>query len=153
MEPHAATRQRTPDRPISVVIADDHTLFAEALALTLRSDPRFEVLGLAENGRQAVDLAASLHPDVVLMDLHMPVMDGIEATRRLRLASPRSHVVVVTASTSPEDGARARAAGARAYIRKWSSSEELREAVVEATADADPFRGRWTVSRRILRSA
>jgi DNA-binding NarL/FixJ family response regulator len=149
MEPHAAA----PDRPISVVIADDHTLFAEALALSLRSDPRFEVLGLAENGRQAVDLAASTNPDVVLMDLHMPVMDGIEATRRLSLASPRSRVVVVTASTSPADGARARAAGACAYIRKWSSSDELRDAVLEAAAAADPFRGRWTVSRRLLRTA
>jgi DNA-binding NarL/FixJ family response regulator len=149
MEPPAPVT----DRPITVVIADDHTLFAEALALALRSDPRFEVLGLAANGREAIDLAASVSPDVVLMDLHMPVMDGIEATRRLRLASPRSRVVVVTASTSPEDGARARAAGARAYIRKWSSSDELREAVVEAAADADPFRGRWTVSLRLLRSA
>ena len=149
MEPHAAP----PHQPIRVVIADDHTLFAEALALALKSDPRFDVVGLAENGRDAVELASSQQPDVVLMDLHMPVMDGIEATRRLRLASPRSRVVVVTASTSPEDGARARAAGACAYIRKWSSSDELRVAVVEAAADADPFRGRWTVSRRLLRSA
>jgi DNA-binding NarL/FixJ family response regulator len=153
MEPRATAPQRNGNRPIRVVIADDHTLFAEALALALRSDPRFEVLGLAENGLQAVDLASSLEPDVVLMDLHMPVMDGIEATRRIRVGSPRSHVVVVTASTSPEDGVRARAAGACAYIRKWSSSEELRDAVVEAAADADPFRGRWTVSGRLLRTA
>ena len=146
MEPHAAA----PSRPIRVVIADDHTLFAEALALALRSDDRFDVVGLAENGREAVDLAASLEPDVVLMDLHMPVMDGIEATRRLRRAAPATSIVVVTASTSPEDGARARAAGARAYIRKWSSSDELRDAVVEAAADASPFRGRWTVSPRLL---
>jgi DNA-binding NarL/FixJ family response regulator len=140
---------------IRVVIADDHTLFAEALALALRSDPRFDVVGLAENGREAVQLAASLQPDVVLMDLHMPVMDGIEATRRLQLASPRSRVVVVTASTSPEDGVRARAAGACAYIRKWASSEDLREAVVEATADRVPSRNPWTtgISRAILRSA
>jgi DNA-binding NarL/FixJ family response regulator len=142
-----------PEGPITVVIADDHTLFAEALALALRSDPRFEVLGLAANGREAVDLAASVQPDVVLMDLHMPVMDGIEATRRVRSASPQSHVIVVTASTSPEDNARARAAGARAYIRKWSSSDELREKVLEAAADARPFRGRWPVSLRLLRSA
>jgi CheY-like chemotaxis protein len=80
-------------------------------------------------------------------------MDGIEATRRVRTASPQSHVIVVTASTSPEDNARARAAGARAYIRKWSSSDELREAVLEAAADAHPFRGRWSVSLRLLRSA
>jgi DNA-binding NarL/FixJ family response regulator len=149
MEPQTATR------PIRVVIADDHTLFAEALALTLRTDPRFDVVGLAENGRKAVELASSLQPDVVLMDLHMPVMDGIEATERLRFAAPRSRVVVVTASTSAEDGARARAAGACAYIRKWASSDDLREAVVEATADVIPFRNRRSMSMSglILRSA
>jgi DNA-binding NarL/FixJ family response regulator len=145
----------TTGRGIRVLIADDHTLFAEALALALRSDPRFDVVGLAENGREAVDLASSVQPDVVLMDLHMPVMDGMEATRRLKFASPRSRVVVVTASTSPEDGTRARAAGACAYIRKWASSEELREAVVEAAADRVPFRDQWStgMSRLILRSA
>jgi DNA-binding NarL/FixJ family response regulator len=147
------------DRVIRVLIADDHTLFAETLALALRHDPRFAVVGLAQNGRQAVDLGSSLQPDVVLMDLHMPVLDGIEATRLLRIASPRSRVVVVTASTSPEDGARARAAGACAYIRKWASAEDLRDAVVEATveatADPPPFRNRWStgMTRLILRSA
>jgi DNA-binding NarL/FixJ family response regulator len=155
MDPHSTPSVVAGNRPISVVIADDHTLFAEALALALRADPRFDVVGLAENGREAVHLASSLQPDVVLMDLHMPVMDGVEATRRLKLASPRSRVVVVTASTSPEDGVRARAAGACAYIRKWASSEDLREAVVEATADQLPFRNPWTtgMSRAILRSA
>jgi DNA-binding NarL/FixJ family response regulator len=150
MKPHALPSER----PIRVIIADDHTLFAEALALALKSDPRFEVAGVAQNGREAVDLAASVRPDVVLMDLHMPVMDGIEATRRLRAASPVSRVVVVTASTSPEDGARARAAGARAYIRKWSSSDELRAAVVEAAATG-PFRARRRLitPRLLLRSA
>jgi DNA-binding NarL/FixJ family response regulator len=148
MEPQAS------DPAIRVIIADDHTLFAEALALALRNDPRFDVVGLAENGREAVELASATQPDVVLMDLHMPVLDGIEATRLLQLASPRSRVVVVTASTSPEDGVRARAAGARAYIRKWSSSEELRAAVVEAAADAAPFRKRRRVTPRlVLRSA
>jgi DNA-binding NarL/FixJ family response regulator len=146
MEPRAAASR------IRVLIADDHTLFAEALALGLRTDPRFDVVGLAENGRQAVDLAAELDPDIVLMDLHMPVMDGIEATRRLRLAAPRSRVVVVTASTSPEDGARAMAAGARAYLRKWASSEQLRDAVVEAAA-AGPFRARRSPTRRLRLTA
>jgi DNA-binding NarL/FixJ family response regulator len=155
MDPHSTPPVAGGNMPISVVIADDHTLFAEALALALRGDPRFDVVGLAENGREAVDLASSLRPDVVLMDLHMPVMDGVEATRRLRLASPRSRVVVVTASTSPEDGVRARAAGACAYIRKWASSEDLREAVVEATAARVPFRNPWTtgMNRAMLRSA
>jgi DNA-binding NarL/FixJ family response regulator len=145
MEPHAPAA-----RAIRIVIADDHTLFAEALALALRSDPRFDVVGLAENGSRAVELASSLDPDVVLMDLHMPVLDGIEATRRLRLAAPRSRVVVVTASTSPEDGAQALAAGARACIRRWAASEDLRIAVVEAAAEALASR---PIAKRRLRLA
>jgi len=155
MQPPSTPPAAAENRPIRVVIADDHTLFAEALALTLRSDRRFEVVGLAENGREAVQLAASLQPDVVLMDLNMPVMDGVEATRRLKLTSPGSRVVVVTASTSPEDGTRARAAGACAYIRKWASSDDLRQSIIEATADIVPFRNPWStsMSRVILRSA
>jgi DNA-binding NarL/FixJ family response regulator len=153
MNHHAPFTPRTGAEPIRVVIADDHTLFAEALALAFRSEPRFEVVGLAGNGREAVELGTSLRPDVVLMDLHMPVMDGIEATRRLRLAAPGTRVVVVTASTSPEDGERARAAGALAYIRKWSSSDELREAVEEAAADARPFQERRWSSGPLRRSA
>jgi DNA-binding NarL/FixJ family response regulator len=138
------------DRPIRVLIADDHTLFAEALSLTLRANPRLEIVGIALNGQEAVDLGSALQPDVVLMDLHMPVMDGIEATRRLRLASPTSRVVVVTASTSPEDNDRARAAGAVAYIRKWSTAEELQSAVLEAVADLRPFRRTLTLNPRLL---
>lgn len=143
MNQHTPPPLRPGRRPIRIVIADDHTLFAEALALGFKSDPRFEIVGLAENGQEALDLAASLRPDVVLMDLHMPVMNGIEATRRLRVALPSCRVVVVTASTSPEDGGRARAAGAHAYIRKWSSADDLRAAVEEAVADGNPFQARW----------
>ena len=139
--------------PIQILIADDHTLFAEALSLMLRTDPRMEVVGVALNGREAVDLAAALRPDVVLMDLHMPVMDGIEATRQLRRASPSSRVVVVTASTSAEDSDRARAAGAVAYIRKWSTADELQRAVVDAVRDERPFRSAWAMTPRLLRSA
>jgi two-component system response regulator DesR len=152
MNQHAPTSARNGRRPIRIVIADDHTLFAEALALGFKSDPRFEVVGLAENGQEALELAAALSPDVVLMDLHMPVMDGIEATRRLRLASPSCRVVVVTASTAPVVGGRAGAGGAHAYVRKWSSADDLRAAVEEAAADANPFQRRWRAFP-LLRSA
>jgi DNA-binding NarL/FixJ family response regulator len=141
------------DRSIRILIADDHALFAEALSLTLRADPRLEVVGVALNGREAVELAKALQPDVVLMDLHMPVLDGIEATRRVSTVSPASRVVVVTASTSPEDSDRARAAGAVAYIRKWSTAAELQTAVVEAVSDARPFRRAWELTTLRLRCA
>lgn len=76
-------------QPVKVVIADDHGLFAEALEAILTVDGRVEVVGRARDGAQAVELAERLAPDVVLMDISMPVVDGFEATRRIRERFPR----------------------------------------------------------------
>ena len=94
--------------PLRVLIADDHQPFAESLGLTLDFDERVEVAGSARNGKEAVRLALELQPDAVLMDLEMPVLDGIQATRMLRRLLPACPVVVLTASLSPEDAHRAR---------------------------------------------
>ena len=105
---------------LSVLIADDHDLFAEALTMTLQLDERLEVVARARDGREAIDLASSLQPDVVLMDLHMPVLNGIEATREVRRAAQGSRVVIVTSSTSADDerrGARGRRERLRAQGR------------------------------------
>ncbi|TML94626.1 MAG: response regulator transcription factor [Actinobacteria bacterium] len=91
-------RQRT----VRVLVVDDHALFAEALMFTLGIEDRIEVVGWAKDGVEAVSLAESLQPDVVLMDVHMPCMDGIEATRRVREVSPRSWVTIVTSARSAE---------------------------------------------------
>ena len=98
--------------PLRVLIADDHQLFAETLGLTLDFDERVEVAGSARNGKEAVRLALDLQPDAVLMDLEMPVLDGLHATRLLRRLLPACPVVVLTASPSSEDVHRARSAGA-----------------------------------------
>ena len=114
---------------IRVVIADDHRLFAESLKLMLEVEQEIDVVGIAADGREAVALATLLDPDVVVMDLHMPVLAGIEATAEVRRSAPGVSVVIVTGSTDPRDAARARAAGAAAYVPKEASVEDLRETV------------------------
>ena len=117
---------------VRVLVVDDHALFAEALMLTLAIDERIEVVGYAADGKEAVSLAEALQPDVVLMDLHMPNMDGIEATRLVREVSPRSWVVMVTAARSAEVAAHALAAGASRYLTKDTPALKLIDAILEA---------------------
>lgn len=135
MQPQSPLRPEPLRHPVRlrVLIADDHDLFAEALTVTLQLDERLEVVGRARDGREAIELASSLQPDVVLMDLHMPVLDGVEATREVRQLSPETRVVVVTSSTSTEDERRAREAGASAYVRKGGFAAELFDAVFAVT--------------------
>ena len=121
-----------PDREVvRVLVVDDHALFAEALMLTLGIDDRIQVVGSASSGTEAVALAEALNPDVVLMDVHMPSMDGIEATRHVRRVSPGSRVVIVSAARSPELAAHARLAGAERYLTKDTPAVKLIDAIVE----------------------
>jgi DNA-binding NarL/FixJ family response regulator len=132
MQPNAAAvlAEEAPSAPpLRVLIADDHPLFAEALTITLQADSRLHVAGHAHNGQEAIDLASTLRPDVVLMDLNMPVLDGFEATKGVREVSPETRVVVVTASASPGDSAKALEAGASAYLRKGCLAGDLLKAI------------------------
>ncbi|MGH2995605.1 MAG: response regulator [Gaiellaceae bacterium] len=129
-----------PPPTIRVLIVDDHVLFAEATAIALGLDDRLEVVGSAGDGSEAIDLARALCPDVILMDLHMPFMDGLSATRVIRDTCPASRVVIVTASTSPFDVERAREAGAIGFVTKNASANELLNAVYEAAAPVVPLR-------------
>jgi two-component system, NarL family, response regulator DesR len=121
-----------PDREVvRVLVVDDHALFAEALMLTLGIDDRIEVVGSASSGVEAVSLAEALRPDVVLMDVHMPSMDGIEATRRVRNVSPGSRVVMVTAARSPEIAHHALAAGAERCLTKDTPALRLIDTILD----------------------
>jgi DNA-binding NarL/FixJ family response regulator len=117
---------------IRVLIADDHSLFAQALQAILGTDRRFEVVGLAKDGRQAVELAAALKPDIVLMDISMPVLDGFQATRQLRKRSPETSVLMLTGSNARVDVDKARTSGAAGYVTKDRIAGELIDAIVEA---------------------
>lgn len=114
---------------IKIVIVDDQSLFREGLRTLLSVQPDFEVVGEAGNGEEALRMAVRLRPNILLMDLRMPVMDGVTATQRLRKVLPQSKVIVLTTFDDDEyvfDGLRAGAVG---YLLKDVSSEKLFEAI------------------------
>jgi DNA-binding NarL/FixJ family response regulator len=128
------------DPAIRVLIADDQLLFAEALAGALSLDHRIEVVGIAANGKEAVHLSGLLQPDVILMDLRMPLMDGVEATRRIvggDLPAPR--ILVLTGSDNGEELKAAREAGASGYMTKDQSTLELTQTLTSLVSLAAAF--------------
>ena len=121
-------------RAVRVLLADDHRLFAESLMTVLSEDERVEVVGIAGNGQEAVELAAELEPDVILMDLKMPVMDGLEATRRIRETGLPVQILLLTGTETPVGAEDAAAAGANAFLRKERGVDELRQVFVEVAS-------------------
>ncbi|MGY1621582.1 response regulator [Geodermatophilus sp. SYSU D00965] len=117
---------------VRVLVVDDQALFREALVTLLGARPEVEVAGEAADGAQALERAAELQPDVVLMDLHMPVLDGIAATRRLRVEQPAVRVLALTTFDDDEDVFAALRAGAVGYLLKDVSSDRLVEALLSA---------------------
>jgi DNA-binding NarL/FixJ family response regulator len=117
---------------LRVLIADDEPLFAEALAALLGVDERIEVVGRALDGIEAVELARKLDPDVVLMDLSMPGVNGFGATEQILAEDGDTHVLVLSGSDDPADIAKARDAGAAGYITKDRIAERLVEAILDA---------------------
>ena len=116
---------------IRVLLADDHRLFAEALEAILAADERIEVVGTARDGNEAVELERTLAPDVVLMDISMPGMDGIDAARAIRTRRHDACILMLTGSNSRADVDRSRSAGAAGYVTKDRIAAELIDAIVE----------------------
>ncbi len=122
-----------------VLLADDHALVREGLRAVLEADGGIEVVGEAENGPQAVKLCQRLSPDLVLMDVRMPLMDGLEATRRIKATMPAVSVVVVTMHENPDYLLEAVRAGAAGYVLKDSSGERIAGAVRRTLSGESPL--------------
>jgi DNA-binding NarL/FixJ family response regulator len=118
-------------RPVRVLIADDEPLFVESVEALLQGDDRVKVVGSATNGQDAVDLARALAPDVTLMDISMPVLDGIEAARRIRLDHPSAAILILTGSSISADVDRARQAGVAGFLTKDRLGSQLVNAILE----------------------
>jgi DNA-binding NarL/FixJ family response regulator len=114
---------------IRILLADDQALFREGVRTLLSMEPSIEIAGEAANGAEVVEAARTLRPDLVLMDLRMPVMGGVEATRRVREACPQSRVLVLTTFQEDEEIFDALRAGACGYLLKDTPSEKLVEAI------------------------
>ena len=118
-------------RPVRVLVADDEQLFVETVQALLADDERVEVVGTATNGQDAVDLAKALAPDLTLMDISMPVLDGIEAARRIRLEHPDACILILTGSSISADIDRARQAGVAGFLTKDRLGTQLVDAILE----------------------
>lgn len=118
---------------VRVLIADDDPLFMDALEAILGIEPQIELAGRAHDGEEALRLAGELEPDVVLMDLSMPVVDGFEASERIRTEAPDTAVVVLTGSSYAEDVEKALEAGVSGYVTKDRIAEDLVRTVLAAS--------------------
>jgi DNA-binding NarL/FixJ family response regulator len=125
------------DRQIRILLVDDQSLLRRGLASLLNRNPDMQVVGEAENGRQALEMAPELDPDVILMDVRMPVMDGVTATRELVGRGIRAGIIILTTFDDDEYIFQGLTAGARGYLLKDAEYEELSEAIrIVARGDA-----------------
>lgn len=118
-------------KKITLLIADDHTLIRQAWNLILNTDPRFDVIAEAGSGEEAVELVKELHPNIVIMDINLPGINGIEATQIIRKLYPGTKVLGVSMHTQPAYVRKMLKCGAMGYVTKNSSREELSKAIME----------------------
>jgi DNA-binding NarL/FixJ family response regulator len=135
-------------KPVRVLIADDHPLFRDGLIALLHDGPRTELAGTATTGTEAVDLARQTQPDVVVMDLHMPGLNGIEATRRIVADRPHIAVLVLTMFDDDDFIFAALRAGARGYLLKGADRDQIR-CGIQAAASGEVIFGADLAARML----
>lgn len=119
---------------VSILIADDHKLIRETWSFILNNDPRFEVIAECGDSDQAVELARTLRPQIVLMDINMTPISGFEATEKIRKVSPASKIIGVSMHSQPAYAKKMLQIGARGYVTKNSSKEEMIKAILEVNS-------------------
>ena len=119
-----------------MLLADDHEVVRQGLKGILSEEPDVEVVGEAANGREAVDLAGRLEPDVVIMDVSMPLINGAQATRQIKMHQPNVRVIALSMHDEPETVERMCHAGAEGYVLKTASAEELLAAIRGKRSDS-----------------
>src|SRR5215217_6329690 len=134
-----ASRETTPSQVARLLIADDHALVREGLRTMLTGEDGIEVIAEAKDGQQALTLCRELKPDLVLMDVRMPVMDGLEATRKIKAEMPKTSVMMVTMHENPDYLFEAVKAGAAGYVLKDASGERLLSAVRRTLEGESPL--------------
>lgn len=141
----------TTGKQITVILAEDHAIVRQGLCALLRADGHFTLLGEARNGREAVELARVHRPDVILMDIGMPVLNGLEATRQILLADPAARVLILSAHSDDVYVERMTEAGAVGFIEKQTSAEVLTKAIREVAAGRRFFSP--SITRRLTDAA
>ena len=144
----ATKRDPVQEGTIRVLIADDHTIVREGLRAVLGSEPDMEVVGEAATGKEVINQAANLRPDVILMDIQMPQINGIEATRRILGANPDVGVVVLTMFEDDDSVFSAMRAGARGYVLKGAPPSQMLK-VLRAVAGGEAYFGP-EIARRLM---
>lgn len=119
---------------IKVLLAEDHTIVRQGLCTLLKADGHFEIVGEARNGREAVELARTLRPDVILMDIAMPALNGMEATRQILAADPAARILILSAHSDDVYVERMQLAGAIGFLEKQTSAEVLAKAICSVAA-------------------
>ncbi len=128
--------EMTARNTIKILLVEDHIMARMGTALYIKNNPDFDLIGQAEDGLQAIDLASRLNPDVILMDIGLPKIDGIEATRKIKEKGVEAAVLMLTSRESREDVFAALNAGADGYIMKGSNLETLTEAIKSVSKKA-----------------